>query len=708
MNKFVMKRYEFDNGEYNFQKQKANSEWNFYRPSSCMAENISLAIKGYDLKLTDKIIVHGSETENHYGKTIWIQSQEIDVDSKEYNICVLSEVKGITPEKAEEIFEQSSVKTLQDLIDYLSGNKIKGIGEKTKARIIEKLTEVQKDDLFSKLHLLLGNVRYARKISEKIQNLDEIYRNPYKVMKSLNIGFSRIDEIAIQKLGIELDNTERCCYLVEYKFNEFNKKQSNYILLDEFKEYLINEVKYLATDIDTFLHDNELIVVDGNKVYLAPVYEAEKETPDLLFGNFKMNFEINEMHRYLDLMQEKNTFKLSENQKESIISILKSDKVNILTGEAGTGKSTITRYLCDIISKKYSTLLLSPTGKAAGRMRECTDRNAYTIHSFLYFITGDFSNSYMAYEKFGISDKIVLVIDEFSMVDQVLFYQLLQGIYDCNFIDLVSVILIGDPYQLPSVGCGQVLVDMINSKVFNHVHLTETFRQLSDSNIIKNSKKVRNKKMIDVIKTLDFWVDQLSPNNIKKFFYHFKTKYKDNLLNLYKNVQFVTARNVTKDEINDMFKIPKTEENKFNFEVGDKVINTENNREIGISNGDFGIVEYITKKEITIYFYDIDIRHTFQKGEVSKIQLGYACTTHKLQGSEYKTIVIILENNQAISNYRSFYTAITRGKENVIILANSQKDILEVCQRDNDYLRKTDFVNRLKNLFANSYKEKNV
>lgn len=699
MDKYKINRYEFDNTEYDFVKQKVDSEWSFYRPSSCMSENISLAIKGYELKLTDKIIVYGSETENHYSKTIWVQSQEIDIDSKEYNICVLSEVKGITQEKAKRIFEESKVETLQGLIDFLSGKRIKGIGEKTKARIIEKLTEVQKDDLFSKLHLLLGNVRYAKKISEKIHNMDEIYREPYRLMKSLNIGFSKIDEIARTKLNITLDNEERCKYLVEYKFNEFNKKQSNYIELDEFKEYLINEVKYLATDIDTFLHENELIVVDANKVYLQQVFEAEKETPELLFGNFNMDFGMADILHYLDILESKSKFQLSENQKESISTILQSNKVNILTGEAGTGKSTITKYICDIISKKYSTLLLSATGKAAGRMKECTNRNAYTIHSFLYFITSDFANTYMAYEKYGISAKIVLIIDEFSMVDQVLFYQLLSGIADCDFINLVSIILIGDPYQLPSVGCGQVLVDMINSKSFNHVHLTETFRQLEDSNIILNSKKVRNKKMIDMITTQDFWVDELNRNNIKKFFYHFKTKYKDSLLDLYKNVQFVTARNVTKDEINEMFCIQKTEDNKFKLEVGDKVINTENNREIGISNGDFGIVEHITKKEATIYFYDVDIRHTFKRGETHKIMLGYACTTHKLQGSEYKTIIIILENNQAISNYRSFYTAITRGKENVIILANSQKDIYEVCTRDTDYRRKTDFVRRIKTLF---------
>jgi exodeoxyribonuclease V alpha subunit len=694
---FKIQRYEFDNSKLHFIKQKIKSEWDFYRPASCFDDGITLAIKGYNLKLTDKIIVFGSETKNQYGKTIWIQSQEIDVDSKEYNICILSEIKGITQDKAEKIFEDSKVNKLQDLIKYLVNNKIKGIGDKTKSRIIEKLNEVQKDDLFSKLHFLLENVKYAKKLSDKLDNIEQLHRNPYKIMKNLNIGFTKIDEIARKKLNIALDNKERCEYLVEYKFNEFNKKQSNFIELDEFREYLINEVKYLATGINEFITNNELISVEGNKVYLKNVYEAEKNTPPLMVGDFSMKIE--NIDSSIENLERINNFKLADSQKNALKSILESDKINILTGEAGTGKSSITKFLCDIINQKILTLLLSPTGKAAGRMKECTGRKAYTIHSFYYFLISEYASSYMTYQKFGIQEDFVLVIDEASMVDQLLFYNLLDSINDCSWLNLRSVIIIGDPFQLPSVGCGQVLIDIVNSKCFNHVHLTETFRQLSDSNIIKNSKKVRNKEVIDIIKTVDFWVDELNENNIKKFFYHFKTKYDDNWLDLYRNVQFATSTNKTKDIINDMFKQEKTENNKFKFEVFDKVINLENNKEIGINNGDFGIVEHIDNKHITIYFYDVGIRYQFEKNELDKISLGYACTVHKLQGSEYKTVVIILENNPAISDYRSFYTAITRGKENVIILAKSKKDIYEVCKRDNDYRRKTDFPRRIKQTF---------
>jgi exodeoxyribonuclease V alpha subunit len=694
---YKIKKYEFDNKKYNFIKgNKNNSEWNFYRPSNVFENGITLAFKEYELRLTDRVVVYGTESENNFGKTIWVQSQEVDTSSKEYNICVLSEVKGITEDKAQQIFEDSKVENLKELIDYLKSNKIKGIGEKTKSRMIEKLSEVQQDELFSKLHLLLGDVKQAKKIADKIHTIEELYDSPYRIMKSLRLGFSKIDEIARTKLNVSLDNKERCNYLVEYKFNEFNKKQSNYIELDEFKEYLINEVKYLATGIDEFITKNELIKVEGKKVYLSEIYEAETKTPPLLINNFSMDFEDELIKESIDCLE--GNFKLADSQKEALTTILKSNKLNILTGEAGTGKSTITRFLCDIINTKHLTLLLSPTGKAAGRMKECTNRRAFTIHSFYYFLISEYASQQTTFFKFGIQGDFVLVIDEFSMVDQILFYKLLKVINECTWLNLKSIIVIGDIYQLPSVGVGQVLFDLIASKQFTHVHLTETFRQLSDSNIIKSAKKVRNKNVIENIKTVDFWVDELNENNIKKFFFHFKNKYDGNLLDLYKNVQFVTSTNKTKDIINDMFKqeTTTTENNKIKFEENEKVMNIENNKEIGISNGDFGIVERINKKECSIYFYDVDIRHTFKKSELDKIVMSYACTVHKLQGSEYKTIIIILENNQAIADFRSLYTAITRGKQNVIILAKSTKDIVDVCTRDNDYRRKTDFPRRIR------------
>lgn len=691
-----IQKFEFDQNKYRFYKRNVKSHWNFY-DSNNLTERVTLAIEGYELKLTEKIVVYGTKAKNNYSDdtTIFVIRQCVDFESKDYAKCVLSEVKGISDEKSLKILESAGVNTVNELLNYIdSGNKVKFVGPKTLDKIKDKLIDIKHEQIFSELHMILDNVNHAKKVSEKIFDIQELYNNPYKILNFLNLGFSKVDTIAREKLNISLDNEERIKYLVEYKFKQFNVKMSNYIDLQEFKDYLIKEVVYLKDDIDTFLDKNELIIVENSCVYLADIYEAETQTPYLLFKD--MSTKISYLDEKLNDMTRFEKFDLSESQKQAITTIIESQNPCILTGEAGTGKSTITKYLCNLIATKYNVLLLSPTGKAAGRMRECTGRDSNTIHSFLYFLMSDFSNAYLTQERYGIKDDFVLIIDEFSMVDQLLFYKLLDEINNCNWLNLKKIIVIGDPYQLPSVGCGQVLVDMINSKMYTHVHLKEIQRQKENSNIVLQSKKVRNKECIENMKFKDFWIDSLKYENIKKFFGHFRVKYEKDI-DLYKNVQLCTSTNKMREQINLEFcKNKKRENHSWPFEIGDKIINLKNDKELEISNGDFGIVEFYDRKNMVIYFYDIDKRVSFDKYTIKNLTYGYACTTHKLQGSEYKTIIIILENNKAISNYRSLYTAITRGKENVIILAKDMKDISDVCIRDFDYRRKTNFVEKIK------------
>lgn len=693
--------FEFEQSEYNFEKHiTKNKDWNFYK-SNTWDKNITLATKGYNLKLTDRIIVDGNETTNDYGAIIWVNYQKVDTKSFDYNLCLLSEVKGITEIKANEIFEASETKTVTDLLNYLVNNKIPGVGPKKIEAIKQKYEEAKSDNKLTQLYTILGNLKLANKLKDKIFEIEQLYENPYLILKSVRLGFKKIDEIARNQLNVTLDNPIRIKYLTEHKYTMFNTKKSTFVYYDDFLDYLINEIQYIHVDANTFIKQNDLLVVDDDRVYLKDVYEAETRTPELMIPNlFDLDKKI-KIDYMIDTVESRNpSFKLSDEQKNALKEIIKSPKLSILTGEAGTGKSTITKYLCDILATEFPLLLLSPTGKAAGRMKECTNRDAHTIHRFCYANSED-ANAFRTFMNFGIKDDFCLIIDEFSMVDQRLFYWLLNTIDELPFINCRKIIIIGDPYQLPSVGIGQVMIDMIESKVFTHIHLTQTFRQLSDSNIIKNAKLVRNREAIKIIKTYDFWVDGQTENNLKKFYYHFKNKYTDDL-ELFQNVQFVTSTNKERQKINKTFKKhPETD----SISIGDKVINTKNINELGVSNGDFGIVENITNEKMIIYFYDINQRIELDKKD-NYIELGYACTTHKLQGSEYKTIIIVLENNVAVSDYRSFYTAITRGKQNVIILAKNKKDIIDVCTRNHDYIRKTYFKERLKNFFGMELNDK--
>lgn len=695
--------FKFDNNIYNFEKVKRNSEWNFYQ-SYYGFENLSIAIKGVELKLTDTIVIEGNETENSFGKTIWAKYQKVDTSSVEYFKCILSEIKGLTKEKIDEIFEEYHFKTKEDFILHIKENKkIKGIGKRKLELLKEKLEKQEEENKIAELAIAIDNYDYAVKIIEKCGSLLNFYETPYKWLNTLHIGFEKIDKIAREKLNISLDNKERNTFLIAHKFNDFNKKSSNYIDLTEFKEYLLKEVKYLHKDIDTYLNENELIVIDGQKVYLAEIYKAELETPNLLmefltkekiedntsniikFDNFVINFD-------------NNNFMLDPTQKQAIKEIIFGENISILTGGAGTGKSTVTKAIVEFLKEcnNYDCMLLAPTGKAALRMAECIGKEAITIHTIIACV--EYLEDDILEKRFSSFKKTVIIIDESSMLSQKLLYDFLKSIeYLQKFCNFTKIIFVGDQYQLPSIGSGQVFEDLINSKIFTHTHLTKTFRQAEGSKIINNANKVRYKKCIDFKKDKEFYISTNSLENIRKIYFKFQEKYEKNI-EFYKNFQIAVITNNVKDSINDMFKMPKITNFNAKFQVGDKIINKKNNKELGIINGDMGIVNHVTQKETTIYFYDNNYEITFKNKDLKNIDFGYACTVHKLQGSEYKSVMFLLQDIP-LCDHRLFYTAITRAKENFILLAKSYNSIESVSKKSNDYLRKTNFINRLKNTF---------
>ena len=706
--------YQFDNNEYNFYKAPAKSDWNFYKPGAFVANDITLAIQGMELKLLPNIIVEGSQTENSFGKTIWVKYQKVDTKSTEYFKCILSEIKGITRKSIDEMFETYKFESAQDFITHVeAGKKIKGIGPKKSELVLKKLEEAEAENITAEIACLIDNYNYAEKLSKSIRSLEQLYDKPYKYLSKLNIGFLAVDEIARTKLNISLDNKERNKYLIQHKFKQFNTQNSNYVDEGEFKEYLIEEVRHMPanTTVDDFIDKNELLETEDKCVYLKEIFEAETLSPSLLatFNHYSniINDEYNKekFNQAIKDFESYNNFSLADSQKQAIETITFGKNTSILTGSAGCGKTTIIKALIDSLNIfKYEPLLLAPTGKAACRLSECANQKAFTIHSLVCYI--EFMETLVSasavLDRFALTNsKKIIIIDESSMIDQLLFYRLLKTIGKLNKVGLKfeKILFVGDPFQLPSVGCGQVLNDLIESKCFTHIHLTETFRQAKDSLIIKNANKVRNKKDVDIAKTTEFFVGELNEDLIEKIYFKFKSKY-NNILDFYKEFQIATITNKTREYMNEKFKIKDNsnpELKKCKFRVDDKVINLENDREKGIYNGDMGIVEHVTKKETTIYFYLVNIRIVFKNNELKKITYAYACTIHKLQGSENKSVLILLQNN-CISDHRLLYTAITRAKQNCIILCKSQSEIFEICRKSLDWTRKTNFTKRLRKI----------
>ena len=365
---------------------------------------------------------------------------------------------------------------------------------------------------------------------------------------------------------------------------------------------------------------------------------------------------------------------------------------------AGSGKTTILKCVLYILNElSFKCYLTAPTGKAARRMSQSTGIEATTVHRFLNIAHDSFTR------KNG-----VMVVDEFSMVDTELFYDLLDTMDICP-IDFVKLIFVGDPGQLPSVQPGNCLHDLIESNCLPVVKLTKTFRQAGDSNILDVAIKVRHNQDFEFITKKDFYVRAITQINeykqlIKYFFKYLYDKY-DNIDDFYSQVQFITPmkkgdigvntiNEILKDEIN-----PATGKKQwFPFDINDKIMCIKNDRENGVMNGESGRVTSIENTTFTIFYKDLDKYVTYKKelDIIQNFQLSYCSTVHKLQGSEFKFIVLVLPQDSIFIDSRLLYTAITRGKETVIMLTN-KAITSKVVARNNLLKRNTYLKERLQN-----------
>jgi len=363
----------------------------------------------------------------------------------------------------------------------------------------------------------------------------------------------------------------------------------------------------------------------------------------------------------------------------------------VITGGPGTGKTTLVNALLKTLAaKKLNIKLCAPTGRAAKRLSESTGLEATTIHRLL-----EIDPAYGSFKRNEESPLLCdyLVIDETSMVDVPLFYSLLKALPLHS-----ALLLVGDVDQLPSVGAGQVLKDIISSRVISTVQLTEIFRQAATSKIITNAHSV-NQGMLP----------NLQPPKEESDFYFIEAEHGDDIIN--KIITMIKDRIPKRFNLNPVHDIqllcpmqrgragarslnvelqkvlnPNYSKGilKFGqiFAVGDKIMQTENNYDKETYNGDIGIIRAINEQdqEITINFYNRDV--TYDYTDLDQITLAYATTIHKSQGSEYPAVIIPL----TMQSYRMLrrnliYTAITRGKKLVIIIG--QKKALAIAVKDN-------------------------
>ena len=646
----------------------------------------------------------------------------------------------------------------EELIDFLSSD-IFPIGEKTATKIVDRFKENTLDIILNnpeslqlipklpksridKIHNVLENYQYSSQIvmdltslgfttkqalslvnKFKNKTMDIISNNIYDLIDIMDFNFKDIDTIAMNSGLEELDN-RRIQALIIYVINEVTFENGNTYVSKE--EIYHNILKYNNNINNEILENNILqlniehkLIIIEDRYYLKAFYEAEKYIADKLC--FLNDLEVSKFPKLEDKIKELediNNIKYDKVQKNAIKKAI-NNNLTIITGGPGTGKTTIIKAIVHLLKTIYKAknediALLAPTGRAAKKMMEKTNLPAYTIHRYLGW---DKDANVFAHTEYNPNKEKYIIIDEVSMLDTIVTEALLKGIKRD-----VKLILVGDYYQLPSVGQGQILKDLIDSEIIDVIKLNLLYRQNEDSYIPYLAQEIKDKDISEsfMLKKDDYNFIECDNTNVIPTINYIVSKaiekdYTDKdiqiLAPMYKSINGIDNLNINLQRI---FNPPSPKKNELvlgeiTYRVGDKVLQLVNDTEFNVYNGDIGYItdivdakKSISKKREIIVDYDGNIVN-YTPDKYINIRHAYAISVHKAQGSEFPMIIMPIVNNFNRMLYNKLiYTAVTRAKKSLIIVGDRQCFINGV---KNDYVnnRKT----TLKELIEEKYNYKN-
>lgn len=611
-------------------------------------------------------------------------------------------IKGIGPHFAKKLvtaFREKVFEIIEHQPDLLS--TIEGIG-KFRAKSI--CTNCQDQKIIREIMVFLQSHGVGTSRATRIYKtygdkaIEIVSKNPYQLAKDIRgIGFISADTIA-GNLGIAKDSLDRARAGVSHVLLEATSQGHcglpKEILIENSQKLLDIERSLIEAAILEEIKQQGLTLDyldQGITIFLTSYYIYEKQIAQILLKLVKLPILLDncDVAESITKVEAELSIQLASSQKKAI-KIASQNRIMIITGGPGTGKTTLVKSLLKVIStKKLKIKLCAPTGRAAKRLSESTGYEATTIHRLLEIDPS--SGGFKRDEKNPLFCDY-LVVDESSMVDIPLFYSLIKALPPH-----ASLLLVGDVDQLPSVGAGQALKDIIDSGVIPTVHLTEIFRQAADSDIILNAHRV-NKGLLPNLtpkEGSDFYFVEAEPGDdiIEKIITMVKERIPKRFgLHPINDIQLLCpmqrggagARSLN-TELQKVLN-PRSSEGiaKFGqlFAVGDKVMQTENNYDKEVYNGDIGIIISINvqDQELTIDFYDKAV--TFDYTDLDQISLAYATTIHKSQGSEYPAVIIPITMQSYMMLRRNLiYTGITRGKKLVVLIG--QKKALAMAVRDN-------------------------
>jgi exodeoxyribonuclease V alpha subunit len=608
-------------------------------------------------------------------------------------------IKGIGPGFAKKIVARFGIATL-DILDKNPErlSEIPGLGEK-KLNNIADCWQMQKSIREVMIFLQSHGVSpgFAQKIYKRFgdKSIEKVTENPYRLAREVTgIGFKSADDIA-KKLGMAPDAPERIDAALEFVLEELSGEGHTCYPEAAFKEQaaaLLGDFP-LQERIEALLEERRLerinLVQEGTPtpfVWLSPLFRAEtgiaSELKRILIS--KSPLRSVDTYKAIDWVEAKLNLQLASQQKGAVAAAL-CEKLLIITGGPGTGKSTITKAILAITEQLTTRLLLAaPTGRAAKRMSEICKRPAKTIHALLEY---NYQNGFKRGRENPLEADLI-IIDEASMIDTQLMQKLLRAIPDnCR------LIFVGDVDQLPSVGPGNVLKDMIASRMIPTATLTEIFRQGAGSRIVVNAHRINKGSMPDTKAQKDsdfFFIEEEDPEKVLAQVLALNAsrlpmRYGLHPLNDIQVLVPMKKGIIGADNLNLALQEKLNGKESYiermgrRFAEGDKVMQIKNNYQKEIYNGDIGLIKTIdrTDETLIVAFDDKEIFYEFS--ELDELTLAYAVSVHKYQGSESKAIILIVHTSHFKLLQRNLlYTGVTRGKQLVILIGNYKGLMLAV------------------------------
>lgn len=689
--------------------------------------------EGQNVKVTGEWNVHPN-----FGKQLKVNSCEEIIPKTLTGIekylasGIISGIGPVTAKKIVSHFKEDTLDVLDNDIDRLA--EIEGIGKKKIKLIYESYSrqrECRNIMIFLQPYGMTANqcVKVYNKYG--ISGIDIIKQNPYKLVEDIvGVGFKTADKIALN-LGIEKNSPYRIKSGIKYLVNEFCLLGNTYMPMGELME---KGEKVLCVDKEEIEKAIFEVTMAGNIkvenideqecVFTIPYYYSElsvtKKILSLTMSSYdKVHIDV---EKEIKNFENENNIKFAVSQKEAICGAFENG-IEIITGGPGTGKTTIINCIIRIFEESgLSVGMAAPTGRAAKRMTEATGREAKTIHRLLEIGYNDDDNMQFLKSEEDPLEFDVIIVDEASMIDILLMNNLLKAVSLGT-----RVIIVGDVDQLPSVGPGNVLRDLIESKCVNVVRLKEIFRQGKESMIVTNAHKINNSEMpILNKKDNDFYFLRCEDrekilNTTLELIHKRLPKFNEAWDNM-KDIQILSPTrkgvlgvdNLNKELQNILNPKSKAKrEKEFRdtiFRVGDKVMQIKNNYSlkwdkidtkeegIGVYNGDIGYISKIDDDENVIVVFEDDRIVKYENTFLDELTLAYAITIHKSQGSEFPVVIIpIFMGPPMLMNKNLLYTGITRAKK-LAVLVGSQKALKFMVTNDRSFERYSALKWRITNI----------